>query len=494
MDGGSSAKSEAFAAPNGNRRERVVASSNVASSSITSVTSLHRRSKSASDRNCEKHGVSSFVGMEQNGSQLIGSTRRRGASNSSCKHYRKVIGNTPSSNQQASLENDIQQLQMRLQQEKSVRIMLERAIGRTSSTLSPGHRHFAAQTRELITEIESLEEEVANREQHVHENAPMMDKSNLGTLKDHLYQCPSKLSEDLVRCMAAIYCRLHCDALHFDASRNSETGCSPMMSRSSSGIVRPRHNNEDEPNNHNRFPLEISWISTRNELPSYVIGNYRSLVEQLEKADPSVMESALGVWDLSRVLEKDGPISQVQAAYNIGGHIISASSIEECVLFCRMPRTGRWFEGILSTAMRKRSGVEKQLICSRFGLSESQPLAFFALCSGALSDPVLKIYTSHHIREELEKAKREFLQANVVVKKSRKVSLPKLLDAYSKEASISSDDLLDWVSENVDKKLHCAIQACIDSKSKRRASQLIEWLPYNTRFSYVLAKDLAKKP
>lgn len=89
-----------------------------------------------------------------------------------------------------------------------MRMLLERAMGRTSSTLSPGHRHFSAQvilckcnvnvidcnvetiltsyiqpfisrarwriytsfwlqTKELIAEIELLEEEVANREQHV---------------------------------------------------------------------------------------------------------------------------------------------------------------------------------------------------------------------------------------------------------------------------------------------------------------------------------------
>ncbi|KAK1285674.1 hypothetical protein QJS10_CPB20g01453 [Acorus calamus] len=205
----------------------------------------------------------------------------------------------------------------------------------------------------------------------------------------------------------------------------------------------------------------------------------RSLVEQLEEADPSVMESnaKLAFW----INVYNSLLMHAHLVYGI-----PQGSLKRMALF------HKWFEGILSTAMRKRSGEEKQLICSRFGLSESQPLVFFALCSGALSDPV--VYTSHHIRVELEKAKREFLQANVVVKKSKKVSLPKLLDAYSKEASISSDDLLDWVSENVDKKLHCAIQACIDSKSKRRASQLIEWLPYNTRFSYVLAKDLAKKP
>lgn len=39
----------------------------------------------------------------------------------------------------------IEQLQLRLQEEKSMRDMLERAMGRASSTLSPGHRHFSVQ-------------------------------------------------------------------------------------------------------------------------------------------------------------------------------------------------------------------------------------------------------------------------------------------------------------------------------------------------------------
>ena len=46
-----------------------------------------------------------------------------------------------------------------------MRILFERAMGRASSTLSPGHRHFAAQTKNLIVEIELLEEEVTGREQ-----------------------------------------------------------------------------------------------------------------------------------------------------------------------------------------------------------------------------------------------------------------------------------------------------------------------------------------
>lgn len=39
----------------------------------------------------------------------------------------------------------IEQLQLRLQQEKSIRMVLEKSMGRVSSTLSPGHRHFSTQ-------------------------------------------------------------------------------------------------------------------------------------------------------------------------------------------------------------------------------------------------------------------------------------------------------------------------------------------------------------
>ena len=97
-----------------------------------------------------------------------------------------------------SFATQVEQLHLRLQQEKSMRMVLEKAMGRASSSLSPRHRHFYSQVtlvftirptlfffckykfvrlclcalddfkaKELITEIELLEEEVANREHHV---------------------------------------------------------------------------------------------------------------------------------------------------------------------------------------------------------------------------------------------------------------------------------------------------------------------------------------
>lgn len=106
----------------------------------------------------------------------------------------------------------------------------------------------------------------------------------------------------------------------------------------------------------------------------------------------------------------------------------------------------------------------------------------------------LKVYSASNIRDELNVAMREFLQANVVVKKSSKVFLPKLVEKFSREASISLDDLLGWVMESVDKKLRDSIQKCLDRKSNKKPSQIIEWLPYSSKFRYIFSKDITDKP
>ncbi|KAK8614049.1 hypothetical protein V6N13_122425 [Hibiscus sabdariffa] len=61
-------------------------------------------------------------------------------------------------------------------------------MGWASSTLSSGHRHFAGHVRERVQ--------------------GMAKTSVLRNLKDHLYQVPSKLSEEMVKCMASVYCWL----------------------------------------------------------------------------------------------------------------------------------------------------------------------------------------------------------------------------------------------------------------------------------------------
>ncbi|RRT61159.1 hypothetical protein B296_00005512 [Ensete ventricosum] len=94
----------------------------------------------------------------------------------------------------------------------------------------------------------------------------------------------------------------------------------------------------------------------------------------------------------------------------------------------------------------------------------------------------LRVYTAKHVMEELEKAKQEFLQAHVMVKKSSRVFLPRVLERYAKETCIGCEKLLAWVLEAVvDRKMNEAIHRCVASNGKRKASQIIEWLPYDSR-------------
>ncbi|CAN1333636.1 hypothetical protein LINPERPRIM_LOCUS36105 [Linum perenne] len=498
-----------------------------------------------------------------------------------------------------------------------MRLMLERAMGRASSTLSPGHRHFASQAKELIAEIELLEQEVNNREQQVlslyrtifdqcvtskpssgqqssststvpspsHQHHPKQLSSSSNkkqhhpriistafcsskmfplrslhslvssngsserrggpsracstqteqkTLKEHLRrQCPSKLSEEMVKCMAGVYCWLCTSGAGADQNNNPliKKDRSPLLSRSSTNVVLPRRSGGE--NNVDywscKSTVEVCWISTdqrRYSSASYAIDHYRVLVEQLEAVTVTQMETnaQIAFWinvynslvmhaylaygipnsSLKRLalfhkLRNGVLVCIVQAAYNVGGHIVSASTIEQSIFCFRSPRVGKWLETVLSTALRKKSSEERRLISSSLALpSPPHSLACFALCTGAFSDPVLRVYSSSNVKEELEVAKREFLQSNILVKKSKKVFLPKLLERYAKEEGIGSSDLLKWVVKNVDKKLRDSIEKCfVDHKlckKKKKVSQVIEWLPYSSRFRYVFSKDLTEKP
>lgn len=95
----------------------------------------------------------------------------------------------------------------------------------------------------------------------------------LRTLKDHLFQCPNRLSEEMVKCMATVYCWLRCAK-----SVNAENSRSPLLSRSSTNAIQPRHGIVEDRDSSNKSAVEISWIATRkrhSSHASYAIDNYR---------------------------------------------------------------------------------------------------------------------------------------------------------------------------------------------------------------------------
>ncbi|XP_024011059.1 uncharacterized protein LOC18016251 isoform X1 [Eutrema salsugineum] len=568
----------------------------------------HGRSKSASSER-DLHASSDGASQSAKTITKMPTSSVQTAANKRPKslHNRQTfIKNNPPSNDRASLERDVEQLHLRLQQEKSLRMALEKAMGRASSSLSPGHRHFSAQAKELITEIELLEAEVANREHHVlslyrsifeqtisrasseqssgisspahhmkqpprkhptvisnafcssnnfplkpwhglltfkdlsrktskkNQSSQLQDKNCIPpitnyssqakscskesitekspsqrTLKDHLYQCPSKLSEKIVKCMASVYFWLCSSAMSADPEKRRR---STILSRSvNSNVIIPKNIMGEDRAWSCRSMVEVSWISSdkrRFSQASYAINNYRLLVEQLERVTINQMEgnAKLAFWIniynalfMHAYLAYGVPANYLRrlalfhkSAYNIGGHIINANTIEYSIFCFQTPRNGRWLETIISTALRKKPTEDK--VSTNFRLHKPEPLLCFALCTGALSDPVLKVYTARNVKEELEASKKEFIQANMVVKMHKRVILPKIIEKFAKEASLSSDDLLRWLMDNADEKFGESIKKCVEGKTNyKKASQVVEWLPYSSRFRYVFSKDLMER-
>lgn len=92
------------------------------------------------------------------------------------------------------------------------------------------------------------------------------------TLKDHLYQSPNKLSEDMVKCMASVYFWLSNSAMSTDPERRT-------LSRSSTcNVIIPENIMNEEKAWSCKSMVEISWISLdkrRFSQASYAINNYK---------------------------------------------------------------------------------------------------------------------------------------------------------------------------------------------------------------------------
>uniref|UniRef100_A0A2C9WC82 Ternary complex factor MIP1 leucine-zipper domain-containing protein n=1 Tax=Manihot esculenta TaxID=3983 RepID=A0A2C9WC82_MANES len=179
------------------------------------------------------------------------------------------------------------------------------------------------------------------------EQIHVMEKSSmLRTLKDHLYQCPSKLSEEMVRCMAAVYCWLHSTASVPGKNR------SPLLSRSSTNLVIPRHDIGQDRDWSCKSTVEISWKSTdRSQLSSasYAINNYSSCEANGEGDCSSDGKQCPNCFlDQCAYLAYGIPRSSLRrlalfhkAAYNIGSHISSANAIEQSIFGFRTPELER---------------------------------------------------------------------------------------------------------------------------------------------------------
>ncbi|GMJ07951.1 hypothetical protein like AT2G23700 [Hibiscus trionum] len=346
---------------------------------------------------------------------------------------------------------------------------------------------------------------------------------HLGTqISDHVPDTPNKLSEDMIRCMSAIYCKLA------DPPLIQNSCSSPNSSLSSARAFSPpdqhdmwspgfRNNSSFDVRLDNPFHveglkefsgpystmLEVPWVFRDSQKLADVenlLQNFRSLICRLEEVDPRKLrhEEKLAFWInvhnslvMHAFLAYGIPQNNVKrlflllkAAYNIGGHTISADTIQSSILGCRISRPGQWLRLLISSRKKFKTGDRRQA----YAIEHPEPLLHFALCSGNHSDPAVRIYTPKKVFQELETAKQEYIRATFGVRKDLKIVLPKIVESFAKDSSLCPASIIEMVQQSLPESLRRSIRKCPVSKSRKS----IEWIPHNFTFRYLISKELVR--
>nr|XP_023896376.1 uncharacterized protein LOC112008275 [Quercus suber] len=346
---------------------------------------------------------------------------------------------------------------------------------------------------------------------------------HLGTcISNHIPDTPNWLSEEMIKCISAIYCELADPPLINHDYPSSPIALSSSLNEYSSQGQSDKWSSQCKnfssfnSNFDNPFHVEGSKefsgpyctmakvqliCRDRQKLREieYMLRRFRSLVSQLEEVDPRKMkhEEKLAFWInvhnaliMHAFLVYGIPQNNLKrmsvllkAAYNIGGHTISVDMIQSSILGCRLPRPGQWLWLLFSSKTKFKVGDARKA----YAIEHPEPLLHFALCSGSYSDPAVRIYTSKRVFEELEVAKEEYIQSTFSIRKDQKILLPKIVESFAKDSGLCSGDLVQMIEHFVPDTQRKSIQQC----QHKRTWKGIEWTPHSFTFRYMLSKELA---
>uniref|UniRef100_A0A5B7AKE7 DUF547 domain-containing protein n=1 Tax=Davidia involucrata TaxID=16924 RepID=A0A5B7AKE7_DAVIN len=167
-----------------------------------------------------------------------------------------------------------------------------------------------------------------------------------------------------------------------------------------------------------------------------------------------------------------------KATINVGGHLLNAITIEHFIL--RLPYHSK-------CTFAKNVKNEEMTARSFFGLELSEPLVTFALSCGSWSSPAVRVYTASQVENELEAAKRDYLQAAVGISTTKKLlAIPKLLDWYLLDFAKDTESLLDWICLQLPSELGKEAIRCLERGNSDPLSQFVQVMPYEFSFRYLL--------
>ncbi|KAF2324415.1 hypothetical protein GH714_013796 [Hevea brasiliensis] len=269
---------------------------------------------------------------------------------------------------------------------------------------------------------------------------------NVSTADEMLWRGdnPNKISEDILKCLSSIFLRM-------SSTKSRRTAENlPFLST----LVSQENGEETEYRDPYGFYLGNLPLSTCRTSP-------------IKKAflEYGIPESPEMIVEL-----------MPKATISVGGHLLNAITIEHFIL--RLPYHSKY----TSSRVAKN---DEMTVRSKFGLELSEPLVTFALSCGSWSSPAVRVYTASQIENELDVAKREYLQAAVGIS-SRKFAIPKLLDWYLLDFAKDLESLLDWICLQIPSELGKEAIKCLERGKLEPHSQIVQIMPYEFTFRYLL--------
>ncbi|KAM7251226.1 hypothetical protein ACFE04_023109 [Oxalis oulophora] len=348
------------------------------------------------------------------------------------------------------------------------------------------------------------------------------DSSNTRSLAEHfgigtLNQTPTWISEEMLKCMSAVYCELAdpplinpdyvSSPLSYSSSLEGQDQLGDTWSPQCRKISRYSSQYGNNPF-HYGASAEFSPYCTMVKVISlfrdghklkkveHKLREYRSLVHRLEKVNPSKMkhEEKLAFWiNVHNTLVMHAFLaygipqnslkrmsSLLKAAYNIGGHTISVDALQSVILGCRLPRPGNWLKLLFPPRKKFKVGDARR----NYVIEHPEPRLYFALCCGCQSDPAVRIYTPKTVFQDLEAAKEEYIQSTfgLLNNKEEKMALPKIVESFIKDSELCPAGLNEMIEDIIPYSLR---------NKKKRNGKNIEWIPHNFTFQYLLSRELA---
>ncbi|XP_015064263.2 uncharacterized protein LOC107009439 isoform X1 [Solanum pennellii] len=339
-------------------------------------------------------------------------------------------------------------------------------------------------------------------------------------ISDRVPETPNKLSEDMVRCMCTIYCKLADPPLANPclSPTSSFSSMSAFSTKDQSDIWSPGSRKDssfdvrDNPFHVEGLKESTGPYSSMVEVQCIykdghrlgdiepLLQNFRSIVSRLEVIDPGKLshEEKLAFWiNIHNALVMHAFLSYgipqknvkrvyllLKAAYNVGGHVISANVIQNSILGCPVSKPGKLLRLLLSSRGKFKAGDERRT----YAIEHPEPLLHFALCSGNHSDPAVRVYTPKRVFQELEAAKEEYIIATFGLKKGQKVVLPKVVESFAKDSGLLPAGVIEMIQQYLPESFTRSITMIQQKYSHKN----IEYVPHNFDFRYLIMKELVK--